>query len=131
MLLPEKHPLAGRETARLIEFANDQFADYPDSSATQSDRDVFCRLAGFTSRVACEGNSMYELIEAVKQGSYVALIPYRILYRYRTEGTSIVHITDPICRSQLHMYWDGTTPERPIVTSARNAVINYFLSAKP
>lgn len=126
ILVPEKHPLADKRSAKLEDFSADNFADYPKSSVSRSEAELFCAQAGFIPNLAFEGKSIYDLIEAVKTGLYVTFIPFKLLKNYDTDGTRPVRIESPHCYSCLRMYWRKGVREKDAVRLARKIILGYF-----
>lgn len=126
MLVPKDHRFRHHSRLPLSAFAGEQFADYSAAAAIQSERESFCRAAGFQSHVAYEGRTLYDLIDAVRCSGCVALLPYRVLARYHLDDTKIIFISSPECKSNLYLYWKSGKSERPIVREVRQAVVNHF-----
>lgn len=126
MLVPKNHRFQNHSRVPLSEFSREHFADYSAVSAIQSERENLCWAAGFQSRVAYEGRTLYDLIDAVRGSGCVALLPYRVLGRYDLADTKVIFISSPECKSNLYLYWKAGRTERPIVKEVRTAVLNHF-----
>ena len=126
MLVPKTHRFSHHSRMPLSAFAGEQFADYSAAAAIQSERENFCRAAGFQSHVAYEGRTLYDLIDAVRCSGCVALLPYRVLERYHLGDTKVIFISSPECKSNLYLYWKSGRSERPIAREVRHAVLTHF-----
>jgi DNA-binding transcriptional LysR family regulator len=69
------HPLAGRAHVELAELAGETFADHPEGWGTRAATDRSLAAAGVRRRVAYELNDTATLVELVRHGLAVALIP--------------------------------------------------------
>ena len=126
MLVPKNHRFSHNSRVPLSAFAGEPFADYSAATAIQSERENLCQAAGFPSRVAYEGRTLYDLIDAVRCSGCVALLPLRVLGRYHLDDTKTVFISSPECKSHLYLYWKSSRSERPIAREVRNAVLKHF-----
>lgn len=129
MLVPESHPLAGQDSVPLEAFKDDEFADYPGVVSIQSERDELCLQANFVPRVSFEANTMHDIIEVVRHGHHVALIPRKVLERYLLSGIAIVKLKDAHCTNSLRMY-TAENNNRKVVADACEAIIRYFSGMK-
>ncbi|MGV4987010.1 LysR family transcriptional regulator [Streptomyces sp. NRAIS4] len=75
LVVPEGHHLAGRRRARLPEVRDDAFVCLPSGYGLRQLTDRLCAEAGFTARVAFEGEEVETLRGLVAAGLGVALLP--------------------------------------------------------
>lgn len=75
LVVPEGHRLAGRKRVRLAEAADDLFVTLEPGYGLRRITDALCAEAGFTPRVAFEGEEAETLRGLVAAGLGVALLP--------------------------------------------------------
>nr|WP_245654335.1 LysR family transcriptional regulator [Streptomyces violens] len=75
IVVPAGHPLAGRKRARLAEVRDDAFVSLPSGYGLRQITDRLCVQAGFTPRIAFEGEEVETLRGLVAAGLGVALLP--------------------------------------------------------
>ncbi|MFI0261913.1 LysR family transcriptional regulator [Streptomyces sp. NPDC017056] len=75
LVVPGGHPLAGRRQARLEEVRDDAFVCLPSGYGLRQITDRLCAAAGFTARIAFEGEEVETLRGLVAAGLGVALLP--------------------------------------------------------
>jgi DNA-binding transcriptional LysR family regulator len=68
-------PLAERSRIRLLDLADRDFVEYRSDSSLRASIDDACRAAGLKRRVACEVDTMADLVELVALGVGVSLLP--------------------------------------------------------
>lgn len=71
----EHDPLASRHRVRLIDLADRGFVEYRSDSSLRASIDQACRAAGLQRQVACEVDTIADLVELVALGLGVALLP--------------------------------------------------------
>lgn len=133
MITRQDHPLAEKGCAALSQFSRDNFVNFSrpgGSDATTTDLEYYCRKAGFQPKIVFQAPIMYEIINAVRNGMGVSLVPQRSLPQYNLTGLTAVQITDPQCYTHLRMYWLKGGQERKAVVDVRNFIIRYFTESK-
>ncbi|MFG3285500.1 LysR substrate-binding domain-containing protein [Streptomyces sp. NPDC048111] len=75
LVVPAGHALAGRRRARLAEVREDAFVCLPAGYGLRQITDRLCAAAGFTPRIAFEGEEVETLRGLVAAGLGVALLP--------------------------------------------------------
>ena len=105
-MVPENHPLAGRESILLSELAYEEFA-LPQENTPYYGRNVeLCRLAGFVPNVGYSYVSLGDAYMAVQKGGFVSLIglpedgPDELLH-----NVSAIKVSYPDCRATLGATW--------------------------
>ncbi len=105
-MVPEDHPLAGRESINLSELAYDEFA-FPQDNTPYYGRNVeLCRLAGFVPNVGYSYVSLGDAFMAVQKGGFVSLLglpedgPDELLH-----NVSVLKVSYPDCRATLGVTW--------------------------
>jgi len=134
MILPKNHPMAGMTQARLSDFAGENFVNFSrpggSSSSDSTDVEYFCEMAGFTPKIVYQAPFMYEIVNAVRSGTGVSLVPKITLPQYSLEGLSLVEITVPTCYTHLRLYYMKNKKPRPIVEDVRQFIVNYFANVE-
>lgn len=134
LLLPDTHPKAQLHSGRLIDFRDEHFINFSRPSSSSSidttDLEYYCELAGFNPRIVFQAPFMYEIVNAVKNGIGISLVPQVTLPQYNLDGISILEVNDPPCFTHLRMYYVKNNKERKIIKDIREHVINYFSEIK-
>jgi LysR family transcriptional activator of glutamate synthase operon len=75
LVVPPEHPLAGRRRVRLAELADDPWIALPPAAGLRGMFDELVERAGFTPRIAFEGEDIATVRGLVAAGLGVALLP--------------------------------------------------------
>ena len=86
-------PLAARRRIRLIDLADRDFVEYRSDSSLRASIDRACHAAGLHRRVACEVDTIPDLVELVALGVGVSLVPPAAIRM--SGGRAIGLATDP------------------------------------
>ncbi len=89
----ERDPLAGRHRVRLIDLGDRDFVEYRSDSSLRASIDHACHAAGLQRRVACEVDTIADLVELVAFGLGVSLLPPAAIRM--AGGRAIGLATDP------------------------------------
>jgi DNA-binding transcriptional LysR family regulator len=71
----EHDPLGSRHRVRLIDLADRDFVEYRPDSSLRASIDQACQAVGLQRRVACEADTISDLVELVAFGLGVSLLP--------------------------------------------------------
>ncbi|MYS60675.1 LysR family transcriptional regulator [Streptomyces sp. SID5468] len=117
LVVPEHHRLAGRRRVRLAEAADELFVTLEPGYGLRRITDDLCRKAGFTPRVAFEGEEAETLRGLVAAGLGVALLPPPLLPR---PGVAELAVTAPRAARQIGVAWlAGHHDTRPVAAFKR------------
>ena len=134
MLVPNDHPMAKQKSATLSEFAGENFVNLSrpggSSAPDSTDLEFFCEMAGFSPKIVFQAPYMFEIVNAVRSGLGISLVPQITLPQYSMEGLSLVEITEPHCYTHLRMYYLKNKRQRPIVEAVRRFIVDYFADRK-
>ena len=97
-VLPESHPLAGREQIGLEELASETWVDTPSGSDARRLLLWACGRAGFIPRVAFESDEYLTIQQLVAAGVGVALVPGLARRSSSAPGTVGVPLAAPVVR---------------------------------
>jgi DNA-binding transcriptional LysR family regulator len=89
----EHDPLGTRHRVRLIDLADRDFVEYRPDSSLRASIDQACQAAGLQRRVACEADTISDLVELVALGVGVSLLPPDALRI--ASGRAVGLATDP------------------------------------
>jgi DNA-binding transcriptional LysR family regulator len=125
LAVPRGDPLARRAAIRLDDAAlrDRDFVDYRADSALRAQIDTACAAAGLARRIPCEVGNMQYLIESVRHGLGIAVLPPAALAPV-AEHVRAVPITPPLRRDMCAVVGAGRLP-----TGAAQAVLD--LLAEP
>jgi len=97
-VLPESHPLAGREQIALEELASETWVDTPSGSDARRLLLWACGRAGFIPRVAFESDEYLTIQQLVAAGAGVALVPGLARRSSSASRTVGVPLATPVVR---------------------------------
>ncbi|WP_280696182.1 LysR family transcriptional regulator [Kitasatospora sp. GP82] len=121
LVVPADHRLAGRRRIRLAEVADEPFVAVEEGYGLRVITDGFCAEAGFTPRVAFEGEEAETLRGLVAAGLGVALLPPALVPR---PGVVELEVTAPRTRRAIGLAWVTGRPLTPPVAAFRDFVLS-------
>jgi DNA-binding transcriptional LysR family regulator len=123
LVVPAGHRLAGRRRIRLAEAADEEFVGLERGYGLRRITDDWCRQAGFTPRLAFEGEEIDTVLGLVAAGLGVALLPAEPA----TERPDVVElaVTAPRTGRTLALAWRAEDPLAPPVEAFRDFVLGY------
>ncbi len=124
LAVPPDHRLARRRSVRLAEVADDAFVALRPAYSIRQLGDAFCAQAGFTPRIAFEGEEVATVRGFVAAGLGVALLPV-------SQGRSPIDppqipVRSPRCYRRLGLAWSTDRFESEAVRRFREFVIARF-----
>lgn len=117
--------LAGRSRVRLIDLADREFVEYRPDSSLRASIDRACHAAGLQRRVACEVDTIPDLVELVALGVGVSLVPPAAIRM--AAGRTIGLATDPSIPRELVL----VTPLDRVSSPAAAAFLELLESELP
>ncbi|MFD3457217.1 LysR family transcriptional regulator [Streptomyces sp. NPDC058691] len=108
LVVPADHRLAGRRRIRLAEAAGELFVTLEPGYGLRRIADALCAEAGFTPRVAFEGEEAETLRGLVAAGLGVALLPPPLVPR---PGVVELSVTAPRAVREIGVAWLGGHPD--------------------
>lgn len=112
LVVPEGHRLAGRRRVRMAEAAEEWFVTMEPGYGLRGITDTLCAQAGFTPRIAFEGEEAETLRGLVAAGLGVALLPPPAVPR---PGVVALRVTDPGAAREIGVTWlDGHADTAPV-----------------
>ncbi|AUG77634.1 LysR family transcriptional regulator [Kitasatospora sp. MMS16-BH015] len=118
--VPVDHRLAGRRRIRLAEVAEEPFVAVERGYGLRAITDQFCAEAGFTPRIAFEGEEAETLRGLVAAGLGVALLPPALAPR---PGVVDLEVTAPRTRRTIALTWVTARPLTPPAAAFRDFVL--------
>ncbi|NYI69933.1 DNA-binding transcriptional LysR family regulator [Naumannella cuiyingiana] len=106
-VLPPGHGLAGRRRIGLERLADQRFADFPVGSAGRAQTDRAFAAAGLARTVAYEATAVELILELVREGQAVALLPSEVVPA--RAGVPVVDVTRGPARVQ-YLAWSAFDP---------------------
>lgn len=126
LIVSTSNPLSVYDSIDLAELKDKEFADYPGKIASRSNLDTLCEQAGFSPNITFMGTVLVDVLFAVRNGSYVALVPARALNAYKLDGIKSIRIAEPKCNTQLKLYVKTNRKQRRIAKEVQQVIIEYF-----
>ncbi|MEU0985494.1 LysR family transcriptional regulator [Streptomyces sp. NPDC005953] len=112
LVVPDDHRLAGRKRVRLAEAADEAFVTLESGYGLRRITDDLCAQAGFTPKVAFEGEEAETLRGLVAAGLGVALLPPPAVAR---PGVAELTVTAPRAVREIGVAWlDGHPDTAPV-----------------
>jgi len=117
LVVPADHRLAGRRRIRLAEAAEETFVTLEPGYGLRRITDDLCRQAGFTPRIAFEGEEAETLRGLVAAGLGVALLPPPAVPR---PGVVELTVTAPRAVREIGVAWlEGQVDTQPVAAFKR------------
>ncbi len=107
LAVPAGHPLAGRKQVALADVAQEDFVMLRSSWALRTLTDDLCTAAGFTPRVAFEGNDLPVVRGFVAAGLGVAVVPAMdtMARAVSSPGEPLIGLTDAGAHRDVGVAW--------------------------
>jgi len=122
--VPADHRLAGRESIRLAELANDPFISFKQGYGMRTLTEQFCREAGFAPNVIFEGEDVATVSVLVSSGIGVTLIPS--FTGIASRKIKKLRVTEPSCRREIVLAWRKDRSLSPSAELFRGFIFNQF-----
>lgn len=114
LFVPAGHPLADRESVRLADAAGEEFVSFEPGYGLRLIGDELCAAAGFTPRIAFEGEEPDTVRGLVGAGLGVALLPSGIM-DVPDPGVVALRISEPPASRTVGLAWMA---DRPVTAPA-------------
>jgi len=125
LAVPARHRLAGRDAVALAEAAAEDFVMLRPAWELRALTDALCADAGFTPRVAFEGDDLRVVSGFVSAGLGVAVMPAGDETTSRArEGQRMVPLTDPGASRDVGVAWSRTRRLLPSADLFRRHVLS-------
>ncbi len=121
LVVPDDHPLAGRKRVRLAEAATELFVTLEPGYGLRRITDALCAEAGFTPKVAFEGEDPETLRGLVAAGLGVALLPPPAVPR---PGVVELTVTAPRAVREIGVAWLDGHPDTPPVAAFKRFLLS-------
>ncbi|MER7759927.1 LysR family transcriptional regulator [Streptomyces sp. NPDC097619] len=121
LVVPEDHRLAGRKRIRLAEAAEETFVTLEPGYGLRRITDDLCAEAGFTPKVAFEGEEAETLRGLVAAGLGVALLPPPAVAR---PGVVELTVTAPRAVREIGVAWLDGHPDTPPVAAFKKFLLS-------
>jgi DNA-binding transcriptional LysR family regulator len=127
LVVPQEHRFAKRRSVRLEELRDDTFVCLREGYGLRALTDHFCAQAGFTPKIAFEGEEIATLRSLVSVGLGVAIIPAANTPAESTPPQ--LHITEPVCRRTIGLLWEPGRYQPELAQQFRHHIITSFRDA--
>ncbi|GAA0457508.1 LysR family transcriptional regulator [Streptomyces stramineus] len=121
LVVPEEHPLASRKRVRLAEAAAELFVTLEPGYGLRRITDALCAEAGFTPKVAFEGEDPETLRGLVAAGLGVGLLPPPAVPR---PGVVELTVTAPRAFREIGVAWLDGHPDTPPVAAFKRFLLS-------
>ncbi|AWI30621.1 LysR family transcriptional regulator [Streptomyces tirandamycinicus] len=121
LVVPDDHRLAGRKRIRLAEAADETFVTLEPGYGLRRITDALCAEAGFSPRVAFEGEEAETLRGLVAAGLGVALLPPPAVPR---PGVVELTVTAPRAIREVGVAWLDGHPDTPPVAAFKKFLLS-------
>ena len=121
-MVPHGHRLAGRKRVRLAEAADEDFIGMEHGYGLRRLTDEWCRQAGFTPRLAFEGEEIDTVLGLVAIGLGVALMPKG---SGRQHEVVEIEVATPRTTRTIALVWLADRAFPPPIEAFRESVLGY------
>ncbi|MEU9604677.1 LysR family transcriptional regulator [Streptomyces sp. NPDC048057] len=121
LVVPDDHRLAGRRRIRLAEAADDVFVTLEPGYGLRRITDALCAQAGFSPKIAFEGEEAETLRGLVAAGLGVALLPPPAVPR---PGVVELTVTSPRAVREIGLAWLDGHPDTPPVAAFKRFLLS-------
>lgn len=129
LAVPSTYRLKDRHRIKLSEVADDPFISLKPGYSFREITDNFCRLAGFTPNIVCEGDEPAATSGLVRTGLGVAFLP--IAAKKELPPLTLLHIEEPICQWTSHLLWNEKHYLSLAAQTFREFVVQHYAQVKP
>ncbi len=123
LAVPHEHKFAQRKNIKLAQLADETFVCLREGYAFRSLTDQFCAQAGFTPKIAFEGEEIATLRSLVGVGLGVAILPAA---QSGEAAPPLLRITEPICRRDIGLLWEAGRYRPQLTERFREHIIASF-----
>ncbi len=120
LVVPDDHRLAARRRVRLAEAAEESFVTLEPGYGMRRILDTLCAEAGFTPRIAFEGEEAETIRGLVAAGLGVALLPPPVFPR---PGVRELTVTAPRAVREIGLAWLAGRPDPPPVAAFKTFLL--------
>lgn len=120
LVVPDDHPLAARRRVRLAEAAGEHFVTLERGYGMRRILDALCAEAGFTPRIAFEGEEAETIRGLVAAGLGVALLPPPAVPR---PGVRELTVTAPRAVREIGLAWLAGRPDTAPVAAFKSFLL--------
>ena len=124
LFVPAGHRFAGRDEIALAEAAEEEFVSFEPGYGLRQIADDLCASAGFTPRIAFEGEEADTVRGLVGAGLGVALLPASAPKR-GDRGVVSIPISEPHASRTVGLVWMADRPSTPPVAAFREFALCY------
>jgi DNA-binding transcriptional LysR family regulator len=121
LVVPHDHRFAKRRSVKLAELRDDTFVCLREGYGLRALTDHFCAQAGFTPKIAFEGEEIATLRGLVTVGLGVAIIPGATSPAESTPPQ--LRITEPVCRRAIGLLWEPGRYQPELAQQFRHHII--------
>jgi DNA-binding transcriptional LysR family regulator len=120
--VPPGHALAGTELIKLVDIANEPLICLKPGDGLRQITDELCHVAGFSPRIAFEGDDLITVRGLVAAGLGVSIVPASSITG-RHEAT-LIHVSQPRCVRVIGMAWIEDRPLSPATEAFKAFVLD-------
>lgn len=127
LMVPPGHPLAKRKSIDLREVEQEPFVSLKPGHTMRTLTDSFCQQAGFTPKVAFEGDDSSTIRGLITAGIGVGFASDLMLrgIPHPTTGVAL-HISEPHCERSIGLAWRNDQYQSLVAQQFRMFVMHYF-----
>ena len=127
VVLPENHPLAGREEIRMIDLEHEEFISYREGARLRELLVGAAGEAGFTPRILLESNESRRIRRLVGRGLGVAILPRSHAIGVGTnDPIAVARLVDPPLARDITLAWRSGRKLPPAVAEFLNLARETF-----
>ena len=128
LAVPSTHRLKDRDRIKLSEVANDPFISLKPGYSFREITDNFCRQAGFTPNIVCEGDEPAAISGLVRTGLGVAFYQSQ---QKELPPLTLLQLEEPVCQWTPHLVWNEKHYLSLAAQTFREFVVQHYAQVKP
>ncbi|MFL0363873.1 LysR family transcriptional regulator [Bacillus sp. PK3_68] len=126
LVVPRNHPLAAKESVSLIEAKEELFILSETGQSFRTTENRIFEKAGFTPRIAFEGEDLSVILQLVNEGKGISFIFKNSFLDVYLDNVKILKISNPDCFQTVGIAWNKERKSSFVVNSFRDFAITFL-----
>ncbi|RLL43588.1 LysR family transcriptional regulator [Oceanobacillus piezotolerans] len=129
LVVPKNHPLAAKKEISLVEAKEELFILSETGQSFRTTENRIFEKAGFTPRIAFEGEDLSVILQLVNEGAGISFIFNNLSLDSSLDNVKIVKISNPACFQTVGIAWNKKKKNSFVVESFRTFSISFLQDA--
>jgi len=126
LLCNKSHWLTSHTAIDLVELRNETFISLPKYTTLRYITDQLCASEGFKPNIILESSDSPTILELVKNGMGISLVPKLTWGIFDQASYHSIHITKPKCNRKINLLWQERVNESNATKLFKNHVITFY-----